>query len=417
MADRWAHVSALVADDEPVVREVIVEILRSMGFGRVDEAVDGADAAAKVGTGQYQLLLLDLAMPGAPGEVVLEAALRAVPEIVVVIVTGHATIDNAVELMKQGAADLVRKPFDQAILRAKVASALARAADRRAAAGTTRFGRYEIRTEIARGGVGIVYRATDTESGDTVALKILQSGTDATEEQVLRFHREARTVQELRHPNIVAVRDFGSVGGRHFIVMDYVEGRPLDELIAGGELTLKRALRIEIGAAHAVHYAHEREILHRDIKPSNILVDADWKPHLIDFGLARFLRESRKVTRARRIHGTFGYIAPERFRSEQGEVDLRADVFSLGVVLYEMLTGAAPYPVRAEANFLPDFSRVPTAPAALYPELPVELSDVTLAAVAASPADRPATARALAIDLETMLRGVALDFRLKYRED
>jgi CheY-like chemotaxis protein/predicted Ser/Thr protein kinase len=410
-------VAALVADDEPVVREVIVEILRGMGFGRIDEAVDGADAKAKVATGGYQLLLLDLAMPGAPGDVVLAEALRADPEMVVVIVTGHATIDNAVELMKQGAADLVRKPFDQAILRAKVASALARAADRRAATGTTRFGRYEIRTEIARGGVGIVYRATDTETGDTVALKILQSGTEATEEQVLRFHREAKTVQELRHPNIVAVRDFGSVSGRHFIVMDYVDGRPLDALIAGGELTLKRALRIEIGAAHALHYAHEREILHRDVKPSNILVDADWRPHLIDFGLARFVRDAKKVTRARRIHGTFGYIAPERFRGDHGEGDARADVFSLGVVLYEMLTGAAPYPVRAEANFLPDFSRLPTPPTVLNPELPAELSDVTLSAVAAAPGDRPATARALATDLEAVMRGVALDFRLKYRED
>lgn len=417
MASRWAEITALVADDEPVVREVIAESLRAMGMAHVDEAVDGTDAIEKLRATSYQLLMVDLAMPGATGDEVVAAAMEADPESVVIVVTGHATVDNAVELMKHGAADVVRKPFDQSLLRAKIAGALGRAEDRKAAAGNVRFGRYEIRNEIARGGVGIVYHALDRESGESVALKILQSGADATEEQILRFHREAKTVQELRHPNIVRVRDFGSVSGRHYIVMDYIDGKPLDELIQVGELTLKRALRIGIGTALALDYAHQREILHRDVKPSNILVDDDWKPHLIDFGLARFVRETRKVTRSRRIHGTFGYIAPERFKSTNADVDVRADLFAMGVMLYEMLTGTMPYPMRAEANFLPDFSRTPTSPSEVNSEIPVELSQITLAACSSSPAERQVSARELATDLEAVLRGVVLDFRLKYPED
>ncbi len=417
MASRWDGITALVADDEPIVREVIAESLRAMGMRHVDEAVDGTDAIAKLRATTYQLLMVDLAMPGATGDEVVAAAMETDPESVVIVVTGHATVDNAVELMKHGAADVVRKPFDQSLLRAKVAGALGRADDRKAAAGNVRLGRYEIRNEIARGGVGIVYHALDRETGDHVALKILQSGADATEEQILRFHREAKTVQELRHPNIVQVLDFGSAGGRHFIVMDYIEGKPLDETIQLGELTLKRALRIEIGAALALHYAHEREILHRDVKPSNILVDDDWKPHLIDFGLARFVRETRKVTRSRRIHGTFGYIAPERFKSTHADTDPRADIFALGVVLYEMLTGSMPFPMRAEANFLPDFARTPTSPCDFNPEVPEELAQLAVACCSATPAERPATARDLASDLEDILRGVVLDFRLKYPED
>jgi DNA-binding response OmpR family regulator len=417
VASRWAGITALVADDEPVVREVIAESLRAMGMEQVDEAVDGTDAIAKLRATTYQLLMVDLAMPGASGDQVVAAAMEVHPESVVIVVTGHATIDNAVELMKHGAADVVRKPFDQSLLRAKITGALDRAEDRKAAAGNVRFGRYEIRNEIARGGVGIVYHALDRESGEAVALKILQSGAEATEEQILRFHREAKTVQELRHPNIVRVRDFGSAGGRHYIVMDYIDGKPLDEAIHAGELTLKRALRVEIGAALALDYAHQREILHRDVKPSNILIDDDWKPHLIDFGLARFVRESRKVTKSRRIHGTFGYIAPERFKSTHADTDPRADIFALGVVLYEMLTGTMPYPMRAEANFLPDFSRTPTLPSDLNPEIPIELSQIALHTCSASAAERPASARELANDLEDVLRGVVLDFRLKYPED
>ncbi len=417
MPPPWGHVTALVADDEPVVRELLGESLRTIGVGAVEFAEDGDEALRRIAEKAYELLLVDLAMPKARGEAVVEDALRRHPEAVVIVVTGHATLETAVALMKQGVADLIRKPFGYHTLKSKVESALRRAADRRASAAERIVGPYEILSEVSRGGVGVVYRARQRETGEIVALKVLLSGQKATEEQVERFYREAKAVQELRHPNIVAVHEVGCAGGRHYIAMEFIEGRPLDVLIYNEELTLKRALRIAAGTARGIHYAHEREVLHRDVKPSNVIVDGDWRPHVIDFGLARFVREAQRLTRSRRVYGTFGYIAPERYAAGGTEGDVRGDVFSLGVLSYEMLTNRLPYRMKAEAGFSPDFGTPPEPPSRANREIPAPLDEAVLRALSVEPGARFPSARAFADAFDKLLSHAKVDFRLKYEEE
>jgi serine/threonine-protein kinase len=285
----------------------------------------------------------------------------------------------------------------------KVESALIRHRTREAAEGKDKeFGDFILLEEISRGGVGMVWKARDKKSGQDVALKILLAGKEATDEQVVRFHREANTVAELRHPHIVAIHRIGAFRGRHFIAMDYIDGLPLDEWIEYRDPPLRTVLKVLSGAGLALHYAHEREILHRDLKPSNILVDDELHPHIIDFGLALSIRDDLRVTEGNRLHGTVGYIAPERFSDKGQELDVRVDIFSLGVILYEILTGTIPYRLVKEAGFFPDFSRPPIPPIKTRPDIEEPLSQAALKAVALNPEDRFSTAREF---VEALRRG------------
>ncbi len=406
----------LVVDDEETVRTLIVENLLAMGFVNVEAAPDGEEGLRKIRMSSLDMVLLDLAMPGVPGEEVAHLALGMKPDLVVIVITGFATLEKAITLMRRGIYDLVRKPFAMDEFREKISDAL-RKYSRKVAERLGKqeyLGPFRIIEEIASGGGGIVYKAEDIGTGETVALKVLLSDPHASEEKVLRFHREARTIQHLKHPNIVKIKEVGAYNSRHFIAMDFIDGAGLDDMISEKKLTFKKALAIMIEVAEAVHYAHESGILHRDLKPSNIIIDRAWKPRIIDFGLAKSIRDSARITNTKKIFGTLGYIAPERFTTAEIPESASMDIFSLGVLLYEMLVNSVPYRIDSYGQYIPNFSCDPDTPTQINPAIPEELSLIVMKAINCEPDQRYATAREIAEKIRDFQATHDLDFPLTY---
>lgn len=249
--------------------------------------------------------------------------------------------------------------------------------------------------EIGSGGMATVYKGHQAKLARDVAVKVLPR--DVQREDFLpRFQREAQAIAKLRHPNIVAVHDFGQEEDLAYIIMDLVPGRTLADLIRDG-LTLPKAIEIVIQIGDALHCAHRKGIVHRDVKPANILIDGDGRPLLTDFGLAKFLRTSEQLTKHGGLMGTIVYVAPEQ--AQGAEVDARSDLYALGTVLYEMVTGQPPF----EASIaLRKLQESPPSPKRISPSLPVALEQVILKAIARSPDDRYQDALEMIQDLRSV---------------
>lgn len=275
--------------------------------------------------------------------------------------------------------------------------------------GTT-LGHYDIQAKLGQGGMGIVYRARDTVLGRTVAIKVLSAEAIGDSEAAPRILREARAASRLNHPNIVTVHELSSHGEIQFLVMEYIEGRPLSALIAPGGLPIARVLDYSTQIAEALAAAHEAGLVHRDVKPGNVMVGPGERVKVLDFGLARHLpaapadetrAETAEFVTRHGTAGTVGYMAPEQIEGHAS--DSRTDVFSLGVVMFELLTGERPFKgdtawstMNATMNApMPEVSR-------LRRDVPPALSRIVARALARNPDDRYPSARALASDLKTI---------------
>ncbi|HWB71078.1 MAG TPA: Stk1 family PASTA domain-containing Ser/Thr kinase, partial [Egibacteraceae bacterium] len=264
-------------------------------------------------------------------------------------------------------------------------------------------GRYVLRGLLGQGGMADVELAFDQVLDRQVAVKILHSRYADDPSFVERFRREAQAAASLNHPNIVSVYDTGEQDGRPFIVMEYVSGRSLRELLNSEGLLPQRAAEIASEAALALHYAHERGLVHRDIKPGNIMVSDEGQAKVTDFGIARAVN-AETVTQTAAVFGTAAYIAPEQAQGEA--VDRRTDVYSLGCVLYEMLTGRQPFTADSPvALAYKHISAAPAPPSRSNPEIPAELEAVVMKAMAKDPARRYDSARDLNADLQRVLGG------------
>jgi serine/threonine-protein kinase len=263
-----------------------------------------------------------------------------------------------------------------------------------------RMGRYEIIEELGRGGMGVVCRARDLSSGEAVALKLLPPEVHSSQEHVRAFLREADAVQRLEHRGIAPVLEVGCHGGRYYFAMERVEGSSLAEVIERGRLLPGEAARIVAEAARAVGAAHRAGVIHRDIKPKNIMVAPDGRAVVLDFGLSSLWDEPEESDG--RIVGTPAYISPEQARAESSPpVGPASDVYSLGAVLYEAVTGQAPYTgVDGPAVVARVLRSSPPPPRTFSPGLNPRLEGIILKAMARRPESRYAGADELADDLE-----------------
>jgi hypothetical protein len=276
------------------------------------------------------------------------------------------------------------------------------------AAGPRRFGNYELLEEIARGGMAVVYKARQLGLKRLVALKVISLGSFAGKDQIARLQREAEALARLQHPNIVQIYEIDEREGLPFLSLEYVEGGTLAEKVKDGLLPPPQAARLLEAVARAVHAAHQRGILHRDLKPGNVLLTPDGVPKITDFGLAKQFQEHQELTRTGTVLGTPSYMAPEQAGGVGGQIGPTVDVYALGAILYELLTGSPPFRGTSLFETL-DLVRfqAPVSPRQLRPELPADLESICLKCLAKQPGERYATADALAEDLRCFLENRA----------
>jgi tRNA A-37 threonylcarbamoyl transferase component Bud32 len=275
----------------------------------------------------------------------------------------------------------------------------------------SRFGDYELIEEIARGGMGVVYKARQVSLGRIVAVKMILSGQFASPAEMQRFRAEARATAALQHPGIVAIHEVGEHDGLLYFSMDFIEGRDLAELIRNGPWPARRAAQCVCDLAQAIHYAHEQGVLHRDLKPSNVLIDSEGKPRVTDFGLAKRLTDSNpeaqgtELTVSGQVLGSPSFMPPEQAAGKHRGLTPASDVYSLGALLYHVLTGRPPF----LADNIPATLRLvvetePVAPRLLAPNVPCDLETICLKCLAKDPRRRYATAQDLAAELGRFLR-------------
>ncbi len=254
--------------------------------------------------------------------------------------------------------------------------------------------------------MGVVYLAEQAALKRLVALKVIRHGVNATPEEVARFRAEAEAVARLQHPNIVQIHEVGDQDGVYYLALEYVDGGSLDRQLAGTPREPRAAARLIETLARAVHHAHRRGILHRDLKPANVLLDAQGQPKVTDFGMAKSLQGDSGLTASGLVVGTPSYIAPEQASGKFGGVTPAVDIYGLGALLYEMLTGRPPFKGATPLSTLEQVvSQEPVAPGRFQRHIPRDLETICLKCLEKQPGRRYASAEALADDLGRFLSG------------
>jgi tRNA A-37 threonylcarbamoyl transferase component Bud32 len=267
-------------------------------------------------------------------------------------------------------------------------------------------GDYELLEEIARGGMGVVYKARQSSLKRIVAVKTIRAGELARESEVVRFRTEAEAAAQLQHPNIVAIHEIGEDRGRHYFSMDFVDGKNLAQIAGARPVAAKTAAEWLKTIAQAVQYAHQRGVLHRDLKPQNIMVDSAGRPRVTDFGLAKMLVGDSTVTHTGAVMGSPSYMSPEQARGRNDLVGPASDVYSLGAILYELLTGRPPFRGKSPVETLSEVvNDEPRPPRSLNAGAPAELETICLKCLEKEPIRRYPTARELELDLGRFLAG------------
>jgi CheY-like chemotaxis protein len=428
--------SLLVVDDDDT-RESLAELLRDEGYA-VSTARDGSQALELLQAERPDLVLLDIVMPRTTGiELLSRLRLRWSPaELPVIMMSAKDQSTDVVAALSEGANDYVTKPLDLPVVLARIRAQLRmkQAATPRpermdtvaaemVAPGAMLMGRYLLEERLGAGTFGIVFRARDEERQRTVAIKLLRSIVGESEEALERLRRESRAAGRLRHPNAVEVYELCvTPENLAFLVMEYLEGHSLDaELRERRVMPAQRAAEVLLPVCEVLAEAHALGIVHRDVKPANVFLQRTpqgERVKVLDFGLAKPLGAAaleRNLTVEGSILGSPAYMAPERLRNQP--YDGRADSYSLGVMLYEMVTGRLPFvsddgdPMAVVAMHL---TELPRPPRELEPAVPPAVEEVVLAALAKDWHERPHAAHmgrrlaaALALDVPA---GLAPDY-------
>lgn len=266
------------------------------------------------------------------------------------------------------------------------------------------FGDYELLEEIARGGMGIVYKARQTSLNRIVAVKMILAGQLARESDVQRFRAEAEAAAKLQHPHIVQIYEVGEQDGQHYFSMEYIEGSNLAEMVRDYPLPAREAAQIVSKVAGAIEYAHEQGVLHRDLKPSNVLIDARGEVKVTDFGLAKQLESDQQLTQTDQILGTPSYMPPEQAKGNQALMGPTADMYSLGAVLYHLLTGRPPFAAATQVETIHQvIHHEPVSPRLLEKSLPKDLETICQKCLQKEPHRRYGRAQDLTDDLQRFL--------------
>ncbi len=274
------------------------------------------------------------------------------------------------------------------------------------------FDDYELIEEIASGGMGIVYKARQVKLNRLVALKMIKAGQLADDHDVRRFYTEAEAAARLDHPGIVPIYEVGNHQGRHFYSMAFVEGESLEKRISGTPLPAREAADLLKRIAEAIAYAHSQGVIHRDLKPANVLLDEAGQPKVADFGLAKNLQAESDLTHTGMVMGTPSYMPPEQAQGDPARIGPRSDIYSLGAILYCMLTGRPPFKAATPLDTLRLLlEHEPIAPRQLTPQTPQDLETICLKCLSKDPGGRYATADELAEELGRYLRGEPIHAR------
>jgi len=275
-----------------------------------------------------------------------------------------------------------------------------------------RFGDYELLEEIARGGMGVVYKARQVSLNRTVAVKMILSGQLASEQDVRRFRTEAESAANLQHPHIVTIHEVGELAGQHYFSMDFIEGQSLAQRVAGGPLRVEQAAELVSKIAAAIDYAHQQGILHRDLKPQNVLIDSANKPWVTDFGLAKIIEQQSDLTGTGQLLGTPSYMPPEQAGADFSAIGPASDIYSLGAILYELVTARPPFLAENPLDTLTQVvNEEPMSPHALNGSVPVDLETIILKCLEKDPRRRYQSAGELIEELDRFRRGEPISAR------
>ncbi len=274
------------------------------------------------------------------------------------------------------------------------------------------IGDYELLSEIARGGMGVVYKARQTNLNRVVALKMILAGQLALDEEVQRFRTEAEAAANLDHPGIVPIYEIGQHEGQHFFSMGFVDGCSLADRVRNGPLPPNEAAELTKKIAEAIAFAHSRNVIHRDLKPANVLLDQNGEPKVTDFGLARKTDNDSGMTRTGAVMGTPSYMPPEQAAGKTSEVGPLSDVYSLGAILYCLLTGRPPFQAANPLDtLLQVMEREPVSVSTINPEIQRDLETICHKCLQKEPAKRYTSTQELAEDLGRWLRGEPITAR------
>ncbi len=268
------------------------------------------------------------------------------------------------------------------------------------------FGDYELLDEVARGGMGVVYKARQVSLNRTVALKMILAGQLAGPDDVLRFHTEAEAAAQLNHPGIVPIYEVGEHESQHYFSMEFVQGKSLADKIKDGPLTARLAAEYTKKVAEAMAYAHERGVIHRDLKPANVLLDQNDEPKVTDFGLAKRFEDDSGLTATGQILGTPSFMPPEQASGKIDEITETADVYSLGAILYTLVTGRPPFQAASHMDtLLQVLDHEPVSPRTLNSHVPQDLETVCLKCLEKDSRRRYSGMRLFAEELDRFLTG------------